>query len=149
MVNSKSAFPVGRSSPLLSGLEESATRAILAAAQIRRISAKHNITSGGHRATHMFLIQKGRAHYYHLTKQGESVILAWLLPGDVIGLVALLNEPSTYMASAEAISDCEVLSWERSVMRKLVSRHPLLGENGMHIALDYLRTYLQRHVGLV
>jgi len=97
----------------------------------------------------MFLIQKGRAHYYHLTKQGESVILAWLLPGDVIGLVALLNEPSTYMASAEAISDCEVLSWERSVMRKLVSRHPLLGENGMHIALDYLRTYLQRHVGLV
>lgn len=149
MVNSESAFSKGRSSPLLSGLEESATRAILAAAQIRRISAKHNITSGGHRATHLFLVQKGRAHYDHLTKQGESVILAWLLPGDVIGLVALLKEPSTYMASAEAISDCEVLAWERTLIRKLVSRHPLLGENGMHIALDYLRNYLQRHVGLV
>jgi CRP-like cAMP-binding protein len=53
------------------------------------------------------------------------------------------------MASAEAISDCEVLAWERTLIRKLVSRHPLLGENGLHIALDYLRTYLQRHVGLV
>ena len=149
MVNSESVFPAARSSALLSGLEESAARAILAAAQIRRISAKHNITSGGHRATHLFLVQKGRAHYFHLTKQGESVLLGWLVPGDVIGLVALLKGPSTYMATADAVSDCEVLAWERPLIRKLVSRHPVLGENGLHIALEYLRSYLQRHVGLV
>ncbi len=124
-------------------------QAILAAAQIRRISAKHNIASGGHRATHLLLVQSGRARYYHLTKQGEIVLLAWLVPGDVIGLVALLKSPSAYMATAEATSDCELLAWEHTVIRKLVARHPLLGENGLHIALGYLRNYAQRHIGLV
>ena len=36
-------------------------KAILSAAQIRRISAKHQIITGGHRATHFFLVQSGRA----------------------------------------------------------------------------------------
>jgi CRP-like cAMP-binding protein len=149
MINSRSALAAARSSRFLTNLEQPATRAILAAAQIRRISAKHNITSGGHRATHLFLVQSGQVQYYHLTKQGESVLLAWLVPGGVIGLVTLLKSPSTYMATAEATSDCELLAWDHSVIRKLASRHPLLMENGLHIGLDYLRSYIQRHIGLV
>jgi CRP-like cAMP-binding protein len=149
MRNSRSASTAVRSSSFLEGLDDPTKQAILASAKIRRIPAKHNITSGGHRATHLYLVQKGRAHYYHLTKQGESVLLAWLVPGDVIGLVAVLKGPSTYMATAEATSDCELVAWDRPLIRKLVSRHPLLVENGLHIALGYLRNYSQRHIGLV
>jgi len=130
-------------------LSKPPAKAILSAAQIRRISAKHNIITGGHRATHLFLVQSGEVHYYHLTKQGESVLLAWLVPGDVIGLVALLESPSPYMATAEATSDCELLAWEHTVIRKLASSHPLLGENGLRISLGFLRSYVQRHIGLV
>jgi CRP-like cAMP-binding protein len=149
MISSRSASAAAKSSTFLTGLEQTATRAILSSAQVRRISAKHNITTGGNEATHLFLVQRGRVHYYHLTKQGESVLLAWLVPGDVIGLGAMLKSPSAYMATAEATSDCELLAWEHSVIRKLVSRHPLLGENGLHIALGYLRNYIERHIGLV
>jgi CRP/FNR family transcriptional regulator, nitrogen oxide reductase regulator len=149
MTNLQSAFVPALSSSFLTGLDESATQAILAAAQSRRIDAKQNITTGGDKATHLFLVRKGRVHYYHLTKQGESVLLAYLAPGDVIGLVTLLKSPSPYMATAEADSDCELLAWEHSVIRELVSRHPLLGENGLHLALGYLRNYIDRHIGLV
>jgi CRP/FNR family transcriptional regulator, nitrogen oxide reductase regulator len=148
MTSSRSASPAARASRFLTGLDEPATRAILAAAQVRRISAKQGITSGGHRATYLFLIESGRAHYYHLTRQGESVLLAWLVPGDVIGLVALLKGRSTYTATADATSDCVLLAWEHSIIRKLVSQHPLLAENSLRIALGYLRTYHQRHIGL-
>lgn len=151
-VNHKINFRSGaaaRPSSFLAGLEQPATQTILAAAKVRRISAKQQITSRGHRATHFFLIQRGQARFYHLTKQGESVLLAWLVPGDVIGLVALLNSPLAYMASAEAISDCELLAWERPVIRRFVSRYPALGENGLHIALGYLQGYIDRHIGLV
>ncbi len=149
MINSRSLSAAARSSCFLAGLGEVATRAILAAAQMRRISARHNISSGGERATHLFLVQSGRAHYYHLTKHGESVLLARLVPGDVIGLVALLKIRSDYMATAEADSDCEVLAWDHTVIRKLASQYPMLGENALRIALDYLRSYIQRHIGLV
>jgi len=149
MTNLQSALAHPSSLSFLTGLDESATQAILATAQSRRIAAKQNITTGGNEATHLFLVRKGRVHYYHLTKQGESVLLAYLVPGDVIGLVTLLKSPSPYMATAEANSDCELLAWEHSVIRKLVSIYPLLGENGLHLALVYLRNYIDRHIGLV
>jgi len=63
--------------------------------------------------------------------------------------MALLKPPSAYMATAEATSDCELLAWDHILLHKLVSRHPLLMENGLHIGLDYLRSYVQRHVALV
>ncbi len=149
MINSRSALAVAKSSRFLAGFEETATLAILADAKIRRFSAKHKIVSKGHQATHLFLVQSGQVHYYHLTKQGESVLLARLVPGDAIGLSALLKGPSTYRADAEAASDCELLVWDHTVIRKLVSRYPLLMENGLRIGLDLLQLYAQRHIGLV
>ena len=117
MVNSRSATIATLSSSLLVGLERPAAHAILAASRIQRISAKSNISTEGYRATRLFVVQSGRARFYHLTKQGDLVLLAWLVPGDVIGLVTILKSPLRYMATAEAISDCEVLAWEHSVIR--------------------------------
>jgi CRP/FNR family transcriptional regulator, nitrogen oxide reductase regulator len=149
MINSQALLAAARTSGFLAGLERPATDAILAAGKICRVSAKHNITSIDRRATHFFLVRSGRARFYHVTKQGELVMLAWLMPGDVIGLVALLTSPLSYMASAEATSECELLVWNRSVIRKLAARYPLLGENGLRMALQYLRDYIGRHIGLV
>jgi CRP/FNR family transcriptional regulator, nitrogen oxide reductase regulator len=149
MIKSRPALTAAGTSRFLTGLQQPATQAILAAAKIRRVSAGEDISSKGHRATHFFLVRSGRARFYHLTKHGQSVLLAWLLPGDVIGLVTLLTSPIAYMASAEAASDCELLVWNRSVIRKLAAQYPLLGENGLHMALRYLRYYIDRHIGLV
>jgi CRP/FNR family cyclic AMP-dependent transcriptional regulator len=148
MVSTRSS-PSAGSSAFLEGLEQGATRAILGAAQSRRVSAKRPITTVGHAATCLFMVQSGRARYSHLTKKGELVLLAQLGPGDVIGLLTLLKKPSSYMATAEATSDCELLAWDRSLVRRFVSLYPQLAENGLRIALDYLRNYVERHVGLV
>jgi CRP-like cAMP-binding protein len=149
MLDSQSAVAAARSSSFLAGLDSAAVQTILSAAPIRRVSAKHNIITSGHGATHMFLVQNGRVRYYHLTKHGEVVLLGWLVPGDVIGLVALLRTHSTYMATAEAASECKLLAWDHSVIRKLASRYPPLAENALSIALGHVRTYIERHVGLV
>ena len=149
MTHSHPESPDANSFTLLSGLEPVATRAVLAASKIKRFSAKQVITTEGLRATELFLVQKGRARYYRLTKEGELVVLTRLVPGDVIGLVAMLRNSSAYMATAEATSDCELLCWDRTIVRSFTSRYPVLGENGLRIALAYLRTYMERHVGLV
>jgi hypothetical protein len=92
--------------PLLEGLDQGATHAILASAQSRKISAKPAITNKGDAATFLFMVQTGRARYCHLV-------------------------------------------WDRSVIRRFVSLYPQLAENGLRIALQYLRNYVDRHVGLV
>jgi CRP-like cAMP-binding protein len=136
-------------STFLAGLGPAATRAIVDAAKIKRVSAKQAITTGGDQATHLFLVQTGRAHFYHLTKNGEMVLLASLVQGDVIGLISLLKSPSAYMASAEATTDCELLVWDRAVVRSFADLYPVLAENGLRVSLGYLQNYIERHVGLV
>ena len=147
MMNSRSAS--GSASIFLAGLEPAGMRAILDAAKIQRVSARQTITTKGQQATHFFLVQSGHARYYPLTKQGELVLLARLVPGDAIGLMSLRKSPSAYMAASEATSDCELLAWDRAVVRNFVSRYPLLGENALRIAFGYLGTYIERHIGLV
>jgi CRP/FNR family transcriptional regulator, nitrogen oxide reductase regulator len=149
MRHSRPSSAACASSAFLAGLEQSATSVILGAAEFRWVPAKHMITTGGHPATHTFLVQSGRARYCHLTKKGEVVLLAQLAPGDVIGLLTMLKNPSAYMATAEAASDCELLVWDRAAVRRFVSLYPQLGENSFRIALGYLRNYIERHVGLI
>jgi CRP-like cAMP-binding protein len=149
MIHSRPSSAACASSGFLAGLEQSAARTVLGAAECRWVPANHPITTGGHPASHTFLVQSGRARYCHLTKKGELVLLAQLLPGDVIGLLTLLKSPSTYMATAEAASDCELLVWDRAAVRKFASLYPQLGENGLRIAFGYLRNYIERHVGLI
>ena len=111
MVNSGSASIAALSSRFLMGLDHSSALAILAEAQIQKISAKNTISTEGCGATRLFLVQTGQARFCHLNKRGELVLFARLVPGDVIGLVATLENPPPYMATAEAISDCKVLAW--------------------------------------
>ena len=149
MVNSRSASITALSSSLFAGLERTAACAILATARVQRISANHTISKEGDPAIRLFLVQSGRARCYHLTEKGKLVLLAWLVPGDVTGLAATLKSPPPYMATTEAISDCEVLAWAHSEIRQLVSLHPLLAENALRISLAYLRTYIDSHIDLI
>jgi len=120
MISSRSVTAASGASTFLSGLEQAATRAILDASEFRWVRANHPITVVGNPATHFFMVQAGRARYCHLTKKGELVLLAQLVPGDVIGLMTLLKTTSTYMATAEAASDCELLVWDRAIVHNFV-----------------------------
>jgi len=149
MVNSASASIAALSTSLFAGFEKTSASAILAAGRIQKIAAKQIISNEGDRGTRLFLLQSGQARCYHLTEKGQLVVLTWLVPGDVTGLVATLKSPPPYMVTTEAMTDCEVLTWEHPVIRKLVASHPLLGENALHISLSYLRTHIESHIQAV
>jgi CRP-like cAMP-binding protein len=76
-------------------------------------------------------------------------LLQRLLPGDVFGLGTLLKHPPAYIGSGQTISDCELLVWEHTKIRKLANTYPQLAENGLRIVLHYLKGYADRHVGLI
>lgn len=136
-------------SKFLADLDETALRRILDASQVRRIGPKKNITVGGERPDHLFLLQAGRAKFYNLTESGSEVLLLWKVPGDVIGLVSLLASPPAYMASAKTVSECQFLVWDHATIRRLTRTYPQLTENGLRLALHYLNTYMNRHIGVV
>ena len=149
MIDSPTTLPADLKSRFLAGLEQTAVATIVRAAKIRNVAAKLVILSAGEPATRLFLLRKGRARYYMVTKTGQEVLLQLLLPGDVCGLGTLLKHPPGYIGSAQAISDCELLEWEHAKVRELANTYPQLAENALRIVLHYLKGYADRHVGLV
>jgi len=134
---------------LFAGLESNVIREILSAAQPRQLKARQQITSCDCRPDHLFLLRKGQARSYLLTEEGVELLLLWLVPGDVIGLVSLMSNPPHYMASASTITDCEFLVWNHSSIRRLAKTFPGLLENGLRLGLHYLKVFIERHASVV
>lgn len=131
------------------GLDQSVLRNVLSVAQTRRIPARQQVTFVGGRPEYLFFLKKGRVRSYLVTESGDEVLLLWLVPGDIIGLVSLMPHPPRYMASSSTVTDCEFLVWDHSSIRRLATSFPQLTEHGLRLGLHYLQVFIDRHASIV
>jgi CRP-like cAMP-binding protein len=130
----------------LQGLAPGDLATVLEAATLQRFAAHSIITNEGDRADQLFLFIKGRARTFTTTRKGEKVLLIGVPAGDASGGRALLAVPMKYLLSTEAVTNCTALAWSRSSMLSLTKRYPILLENTLLIASDYLAAYRDMHV---
>ncbi|MFZ0886452.1 MAG: Crp/Fnr family transcriptional regulator [Candidatus Acidiferrales bacterium] len=135
-------------SSFFDGLTLQDRKRILTAARPRRFAANSVITNQGNPADHLFVLTKGRARYFFDEREGRHILLHWLTPGDLIGGKTLLAKPDTYLLSAETVRECSLLVWDRATIRDFAMEHPILLENALATASDYLSWYLAAHVAL-
>jgi CRP/FNR family transcriptional regulator, nitrogen oxide reductase regulator len=131
---------------LLEGLAPPDLAVVLEAATLRRFQAHTILASEGHSADKMFLILEGRARTFTTTRKGDKVLLLRIPAGDGSGGRALLVRPTEYLVSTETTTDCYALVWNRSTILALTKQYPVLLENGLMIASDYLAAYRDMHV---
>jgi CRP-like cAMP-binding protein len=142
------AVPVPDSVEFLEGLARKEIDLILAAAKHRRVSSKSVITYQGEPADHLLLLWKGRARYFFETPNGKKLILRWITPGQIFGGAALVIRPTTYLVSTEAVQDSVVFLWDGPTIRALARRFPVLLENAIILAADYISWYVAAHAAL-
>jgi CRP/FNR family transcriptional regulator, nitrogen oxide reductase regulator len=133
----------------LEGLDPADARAVLAASTTRRLPPHVNIYEQTQPASSVFLLSSGRARYFSMTPDGRKMILHWLMPGDALGLAALLQTPSPYRVSAETVRESTVLVWRRMVMHELMNEYPRLLHNALTVSVAYLDLYIAAHAALV
>lgn len=134
---------------LLEGLSDKDRQSVLAEARQQNFREGAQLCREGEKASTLFLVTNGNAKLSRLTKAGKQVILYWLGPGDAFGLGTLLADPLPYLASAEAISRCEVSAWSYVVIRRLAQEYPQICSNALRIVLLYLSFQTERHSGLL
>jgi CRP/FNR family transcriptional regulator, nitrogen oxide reductase regulator len=142
------AVSVGWISSFFDGLAVQDRKKILASAKSRRYAANSVITNQEHPADNLFLLTKGRARYFFDEYGGRHILLHWVAVGELIGGKALLAKPATYLLGSETVRECNLLVWDRATIRGLVAQYPVLLENALATASDYLAWYLAAHVAL-
>lgn len=136
-------------SQFLQGLDEADVRTVLDAGTKRRFSSRSVIYEQGSQATEFFLLTTGHARYFSVSPDGRKMLLHWLIPGDVVGVAAILRTPSTYRVGAEAVKDSSMIIWSRPTIQALVDRYPRLLHNALAVGASYLDLYIAAHSALV
>ncbi len=137
------------SAALFAGFADAEIRAILAVAFTRRYKASGTVITADTPATHLYVVKSGSLDYFVVTEAGQRVLIRRMVPGDTLGVAALLTEPAGYLGTATAVRDLEILGWERRVIRQLARDYPRLAENALRIALHYIAVFAERHARLV
>lgn len=148
MMTSGVALSAGLSSPLLDGLLPRDIHSILAVAKQRQFLANTVVINQGDAADTLFLLIRGRARHFFVTREGRRILLRWLAPGDVFGGIAILSRPGPYLVSTESLKSSQVLAWDRADIRRVAAEHPRLMDNALCIAADYLQWDLDVHLTL-
>ena len=77
MTNSSPRLTAHVKSKLLTGLEVTALRHILDAAQVRHMPPKTDLIVAEGPPNNLFLLRAGRTGFYHLSDSGTEVLLLW------------------------------------------------------------------------
>lgn len=86
----------------------------------------------GEPATHFYILLNGQARLTQVDVDGNQVILYHFGLGDGIGIIVALSNMK-YPASAEAIENCQALSWDSDTTQRLMLKYPQISFNGMKL----------------
>lgn len=112
-------------SVLFKNVPDDITLILLAQSQKRTISRGKTLFIQGDSADSMFVVLKGWVKLSRISSSGEEVVLTVYSTGDSFGEAAALRA-GLYPVSAEAVSDCELMSIKASVISKALTTHPEL-----------------------
>jgi len=136
-------------SKFLRGLTGPQQQAILGAASLCRYPTDSVVLHQGEVADRFLLLRTGSARIFFITPEGRKVMLRWLSPGEILGGTALLAEPCSYVMNTEMMKNSSAFVWRRDTIRKLAAQHPVLLDNVLPFAWDYMTWFIAAHTALI
>ena len=98
----------------------------------------HHVVQGsyffhqGEPASRFYILLHGQARLTQVDVDGNQVILYHFGLGDGVGIIVALSNMK-YPASAEAIENCQALSWDTETTQRLMLQYPQIAFNGMKL----------------
>ncbi|GAB4469609.1 MAG: Crp/Fnr family transcriptional regulator [Anaerolineales bacterium] len=103
----------------------------------------------GDRATHVYVLCKGRARMLQYTPNGQQITLRMVTVGQTFGGIAMLQPLSGYPVTAQAIEDSLAIGWEASFLQKLAVNEPSIALNAMELMYHYILELQEREQDLI
>jgi CRP-like cAMP-binding protein len=132
-----------RAFPIFAGLSEDSLADLAQGMQQRRWGPGQLVFSRGDQGDHMFALLTGRIRLVLTSARGREIVLRTLLPGDILGEMALIDgEPRSADATAAEETTCLVLT--RARFESVALRRPDVGMAlARHLSAHLRRTNFQ------
>ena len=87
-----------------------------------------------------YLLIEGKVKLTQVTLDGQQIILGFLVPGRVYGIIAALKKV-TYPVSAQAVGKCRAIGWDKKSLNQLMDRYPHIALNALRIMSGQIRVF--------
>jgi CRP-like cAMP-binding protein len=124
---------------ILRSLSEDDRRAVLASTRRRRFARREIVFHEGDPGDTLHLIDKGRVAVRITTPAGDAATVRVLGRGDVVGILAVLDEGGRRAATVMALEPTETLSLDRAQFLTLRRTHPAIGQFVIDVLAGDLR----------
>lgn len=128
---------------LFRGLEKEAIEELVSASGVQAKDDGSFFFLEEDAAGQCFVLLDGKVKLTQVTPEGQQVILGYLVPGRVFGVIAVLKK-MTFPVSAEAVGDCRALKWNQSTLNNLMETYPRMALNALHIMAGQIREFQNR-----
>jgi len=127
-----------RKATILRGLASEEFSAVIQAARIMTIEDGSFFFLEGDSADKGFILVDGKVKLGQVTADGQQVILGYLVPGRVFGIIAILKKV-TYPVSAQAAGECKAIYWEQDTLNNQMEQYPQIALNALRIMAGQIR----------
>lgn len=134
---------------LLDGIDPSALSTILGEGRPRKVPASTVLFRTGEPAERLFLVRRGSVRFGRVSGAGREVVMGVLVKGDVCGLGSLIADKLEYYGTAITLEPTELLVWNNTAIQRLASMYPMLSQNALRVALNYVAHFVERQLRLV
>ncbi len=132
-----------RSAAIFKGLNDGEFDDVLKAARCKPLENDSFYFLEGDLAEAAYVLVEGKVKLTQVTLHGQQVILGYLTPGRVYGIIAVLKK-MTYPVSAQAVGNCRALFWEQDTLNLLMEKSPRIALNAMRIMAGQIREFQNR-----
>jgi len=94
----------------------------------------------GDPAENAYILIEGKVKLGQVTAGGQQVILGYLVPGRVYGIIAILKKV-TCPVSAQAVGNCKAIYWDQATLNDLMDRYPRIALNALRIMAGQIRQF--------
>jgi len=129
---------LGRDAAIFQGLNPTEFDTVLQAAKLKSLQNGAFFFMEGQPAETAYVLIAGKVKLVQVTVDGQQIILGYLVPGRVYGIIAILQQV-TYPVSAQAVGDCKSISWDQSTLNRIMEQCPRLALNALRIMSGQIR----------
>lgn len=137
-------LPALRQARLLQGLSPADLNAVARSARSRTVARGAFFFQQGEATVALYVLTLGQVRLTQTTPEGHQTLLRFLGPGEMLGAIAVLGQ-EMYPATAEAVVDCQALSWDAETMTRLMQRYPQLALNALYLLAVQIRELQERY----
>jgi len=99
----------------------------------RYFAAGANLIEAGQVCSHLFLVTRGLARYYYITKDGKEFNKSFAMEGGIAASMVCIKSGDASPFYVGALEDCDVLVVPQTVLEEGYRRHPFWERFSRHL----------------